>query len=179
MVDAVDDVGSHAPVVDPAVAVSTRPTNVPFTYLPSEFLQLPWMDGLPHPVITKYANPTTRTWLEPFGHVVPPARLVTIGTTTSCGESASSTVYWPLAPSCTIWLKGFQSEDMREFRPWATGPVLLPGLVSTAWPTEIGQAIELPLMVLRRSLAPLASVQLPPELRSSDSAPLLDELPSP
>src|SRR6185312_14012632 len=116
MVDAVDDVGFHAPVVDPAVAVSTRPTNVPFTYLPSEFLQLPCWDGLPHPVITKYANPTTRTWLDPFGHVVPPARFVTIGTTTSWGESGSSTVYCPFAPTWTIWPNVCQPEAIRLFK---------------------------------------------------------------
>jgi hypothetical protein len=44
--------GSQAPVSG-TVEASTMSTNVPFTYLPSEFVQGPGLVGLPQPVITK------------------------------------------------------------------------------------------------------------------------------
>src|SRR5689334_18023953 len=169
--------GFHAPVL-PELPLSVRPTKVPFTYLPSLFLQLPWIEGLPHPVMTNHANPTICTWLLPLGHDVPPFVLSTTGMSTSCGLDGSSSVYCPFALTWTIWLKVFQVVT-RAFRPSSTGPVLLPGFVSTVSPTHTGHAMSLPSMVLIRSSAPPAAGQPPHDEMSSERPPLLDELPSP
>src|SRR3954447_12041409 len=98
---------------------------------------------------------------------------------TICGDVESMISYWPLPTAVAIWFSGFQVPDGRRvWTPLAILPALRPGLVGRSSPIVISQAISPPEKVSSQSFAPWLAAQAGGPV-SSDTAPLLDELPSP